>query len=445
VACLAEDPPRLAPHGEPTDLLPVDGMFDASSLSPHHDFILASVPGAASYISPSESFGNLAQAQHVRFAIDGDDSGGDFGRGAGDAAVSGDAEEYVDGYGGGGVGDPREFQQGQELISRIVYFCEDSNLEAAFELHIALRDRLMRGGVARVPITLPPLVLATLRVCARAGVAVADLSLPQGLLLARRCMHFVAETIDALKSAAPETALRLNLQSSMTAAVVYRRTANVAAASSDDETAVEADNVQQYVYENMSRAFEMFESGIVSGKAQFAALELIVGALGNVGPALDADVYDALAARTVKHAQRLLTRSDQCLALCASSGLFWTSSAPDGGEGVEESDGRRSVGSVLVCMNAALQAARGCVNDGERVLLLVDVGNRLVRLHEMGCTAAGSDGRLDEVLQLCRKILDERRAKSSIVGRAAAMRLTRLRKHIKSHPSAFVPLALKYA
>jgi hypothetical protein len=230
------------------------------------------------------------------------------------------------------------------------------------------------------------------------------------------------------------------------AAAVYAKTLTVAAASAGGAAAADADNVQQYVYENVSRAFEVFETGVVSGTAQFAALELIIAALASVGPALDAGVYDALAARTVKHSQRLLTRSDQCLALCACSGLFWTPQAPAGGGGGadDEADARRSVGSVLVCMNGALEAARGSVGDGERVLLLVDVGHRLVRLHEMGCAAAAGDGRLDEVLRLSAAVLNERRAKSSAVGRAAATRLNRLRKHIKTHPSAFAALALKH-
>lgn len=447
VSCLAEDPPRINDAGEVVSAgsqMSVEDMFDPSALSGHHRYVLSSVPGAVSFMNPTEPSGMSASSPEGGHGMD------DWKEKT--QEDEGEESEEVDGFGSAGVGDPRDFELGQELISRIVYFCEDRDLGAAFELHIALRERLMCGGKTRIPITLPPLVLASLFLCTSAGLAVSKLSMPNGLDLARRCLLFTVETVDTLRGVAAETALRLYLQISMTAAVVCQQTRTVAAATAGDSTVDDADTVQQYVYETLSRAFEVFETGIVSAESQFTALELLVAALATVAPALENEVYDALSSRTVKHAQRLLTRSDQCLALCACSGLFWTATVPEkvapvstqsdeNGNGYYDHQ-HRNVGSVLVCINGALDAARGCVNDGERVMLLLDVAHRVVRLQEMGCGSAAADGRLDEALRMTAEVLTERRAKSSVVGRAAWTRLTRLRKHIKAHPEAFASLAL---
>jgi Vacuolar protein sorting-associated protein 35 len=277
--------------------------------------------------------------------------------------------------------------------------------------------------------------------------------------------------VDVLHASSPEVALRLNLQAAIAAAVTFSTVMHPPSKETDhpsetcSESAVggraeDLEQIQQHIYQNVSRAFEVFESGIVTGKSQFTALELIVGTLVKVGGSLEPGLREALAARTVKHSKRLLTRSDQCLALCQCVDLFWcrvagsqlsrkpgrgmfynresvTAKAPAEGE-----DGLPAR-HVLDCVDSALSAARGCVNDGERVLLLLDIAHRLVRLHELGCTAASGDGRLDNVLLLTREILDERRAKNSIVGRTASTRLHRLCKHIRSHPNEYSVLALK--
>lgn len=451
VSSLAEDPPRLNEAGEVVSAsgqMSVEDMFDPSALSSHHHYVLASVPGAVSILNPKES-SDAAYTPGENWQGGGVDDWKENGQGQEDEDEDSGDE---DGFGGGGVGDPRDFQLGLELIARVVYFCESKDLSAAFELHVALRERLMRGGKTRIPITLPSLVLASLQLCSSAGLAASTLSMPNGLDLARRSLYFTVETVETLRTVAAHTALRLYLQISMTAAFVWKQTRIVVAATAGDSIGDDADVVQQYVYETLSRAFEVFETGIVSASSQFTALELLIAALSTVAPTLEDEVYDALASRIVKHAQRLLTRSDQCLALCACSSLFWTaaiaeetssSAQPDeNGDGFSEVH-HRNAGSVLLCINGALDAARGSVNAGERVMLLLDIAHKLVRLQEMGCSPAAADGRLNDALRMTAEVLTERRAKSSVVGRAALTRLTRLRKHIKAHPAAFASLALE--
>jgi Vacuolar protein sorting-associated protein 35 len=481
VACLVEECPRLDADGLPTqgdDAQDERGMFDASTLSSHHEFLLSSVPGAVSMINPMATSPSSAGSQyaptlsspafrytrcspfseHMAQNSDAVDASNVLGALPPGSAQGDDSDNEF-----------RDFVEGQELVSRIIYFCDDSDLENAFELYSAVRDRLFRGGPNRIAVTLPPLVMGILRLCRRSCYFAMKVENVSDLALSRRAMHFAVETVDALHAMSPEIALRLYLQVAVTAAVTFSDGRRCTGGDMRPSSVPSFDNgalvrdmecIQQHVYQNISRAFEVYESGIVTGKAQFVALELIVGTLVNVDNSLERGLHEALAARTVKHSKRLLTRSDQCLALCQCTDLFWcgpkrsplslkSSRAgyrdhESGGDELSK-DGESPPGTsqVLDCVDSALDAARGCVNDGERVLLLLDVAHRLVRLHELGCTTAAGGGRLDEVLRLSREILDERRAKNSIVGRTASTRLYRLQKYIKSNPNEYSFLALK--
>jgi hypothetical protein len=484
VACLVEESPRLDADGLPIrgdDAQDERGMFDASILSSHHEFLLSSVPGAVSMINPMVMSPTSAGCQYAPTS-----ASPSFRRTRSSSTSekipqSTDVVDASNGLGGmpdgSALGDDfdnefRDFVEGQELVSRMIYFLDTSDLENSFELYVAVRDRLFRGGPDRISVTLPPLVMGILRLCRRSCVFAMKVENSSNLALSRRSMDFAVETVDALYATSPEIALRLYLQISVTAAITYSEAKQC---TGDDmqppsepgfdtgKLMQDMDFIQQHVYQNISRAFEVYESGIVTGKAQFVALELIVGTLVNVGNSLEPGLREALASRTVKHSKRLLTRSDQCLALCQCTDLFWcgtTRRSPllrkkpgrspfrdhESGCDALSNDGESTPGTaqVLDCVDSALDAARGCVNDGERVLLLLDVAHRLVRLHELGCTTAAGCGRLDEVLRLSREILDERRAKNSIVGRAASTRLHRLQKFIKSNPNEYSFLALKH-
>lgn len=473
VKCLAEDPAHSQAdraHDSPEGSRGDDGMFDISSLSSHHSYVLSAIPGAAYYSAPGDTVhaassnpGAAAHGNHVRFANDTLDRAecGTMEDGASDLAFG---IEQVD---------SRDFVRGQELVSRIVYFCDDVDLGMAYSLHVALRDRLRRGGEARSRITLPPLVMSVLRLSVRAGAALRSVPTGNAFELTRKCLHFAFETTAYLRLSSPESSLRLHLQIAAAAAEILRQMTSMR--FSLEKEGFDLEVLQQYAYENLSRSFEVFETGVVSGKCQFVALELIIGYLVQVRIALEPGVYNALALRAVKHSRQLLTKSDQCLALCACADLFWVADRgvysekeadEERGERVNGSEsgsnnwsdgqnihGRiknsslkqfRDAGAVAMCMDDALDAARGCMSDGERVLLLMDIAHRLLKLIDMDCMDAADGGRLDELFRLSGSLLDERRVKGSAVGRAAVTRLNRLRKYVRAHPNEYSSLALKH-
>lgn len=353
----------------PTDELE-DGLsnayekFDVARLTHHHEYIIASMP-----------IGNDVSTQPTK-----------------EPARAQVKEE-----------DESTFRTNQELVARIIYLCEDSDVAAALLLHKTLQTELLQGGDKRTPITLPSLIFASLRLVLRAGEEQKKEESQPGKSnsweTVESILTFVAETISFLPPTPSSVLpLRVRLHVAGTAASLGRP-------------------VSRFVYDNISAAFVVYEQHVTSSREQYSALELIIVKLREVRDVLEPESFDALTSRTIKHSSRALTRSDQCVLLLHCAQLF---PAPDAEIQLE------SVNRSMDCVKRALQAAECCVNAAERVLLLLDVAQVCLGLQEGGVCDVCEDGLLNDVLKAIRLLLSGRRAKQSPLGKVAAGRYSRL-------------------
>ncbi|PXF41784.1 Vacuolar protein sorting-associated protein 35B [Gracilariopsis chorda] len=235
-----------------------DGMyqkFDMSTITYHHEYLLALMPVGSSTAPQLESSQSLS------------------------ADTSAISEE-----------DTEQFEKNQELVARIVYLCEDENIGEALSLYIVLRQELIRGGGKRLSITLPSLMFASLRLALRCSKTNCDGDLVE------RILSFAAESVELLPDSSALLALRLRLHIAGTAASLG--------------------GVSRFVYDNISSGFVAYEQHITTSRDQHKALQQIIATMGFVRDALPEDSFEALANRAIKHATRSLTRSDQCVLLC---------------------------------------------------------------------------------------------------------------------------------
>lgn len=343
--------------------------FDVTSLTHHHEYLLALIP---------QSHMSLAPARSTNAPKNGSVSGEDA------IVIEQRAME-----------DAASFQKHQELVARIVYLCDDSDVERALVLYTALRQELLRGGSRRVPITMPSLILASLRLALRCGTGDVKEVVDEILSFAGECVSLFPESSALL-------ALRLQLHVAATAASLGK-------------------HASRFVYDNLSAAFVLFEQHITTARDQHTALELIIVSLGQTGRVLEAEAFEALSSRAVKHASRSLTRSDQCVLLCQCAQLFPSERGSEAGS----------------CLERAGEAAGACMNAAERVLLLLDVSRTSVAVHETGAWDVTKEGRLAEIVRKVRGILSGRAAKSSPLGKLAAARYQRLVNHLRASSKAF--------
>lgn len=344
--------------------------FDVTSLTHHHEYLLALIPQSHMTLSPA-----ISAAKNMNGSVE-------------DAHL---VEQRA-------VEEASFFQHNQELVARIVYLCEDSDIESALLLYTTLRQELLHGGSRRVSITIPSLILAALRLALRCGSE-------DSKDLVDDILSFAGECVGLIPKSSALLALRLQLHVAEAAASLGK-------------------HASRFVYDNVSTAFVLFEQHITTARDQHTALELIIVALGQTRATLEAEAFDSLSSRAVKHATRSLTRSDQCVLLCLCAQLF------------AKEQGERS----LDCLQRAGEAAVACMNAAERVLLLLDVGRTAVAVHENGICDVTDNGRLAGIIRNVRGILSGRAAKSSPLGKLAAGRYQRLVNHLRAVSKLFAGL-----
>eukprot|EP00178_Gracilaria_changii_P003974 TRINITY_DN1607_c0_g1_i1.p1 TRINITY_DN1607_c0_g1~~TRINITY_DN1607_c0_g1_i1.p1 ORF type:complete len:863 (+),score=107.90 TRINITY_DN1607_c0_g1_i1:13830-16418(+) len=334
--------------------------FDVTSLTHHHEYLLALMP--VSHTNAVQRESSQSRALDLGSAVEEDEE---------------------------------QFESNQELVARIVYLCHDEDIAKSLTLYSVLRHELVRGGGKRISITLPSLVFASLRLALRCWES-ADTE-----KLVERILGFAAESIELLPNWSALLALRLRLHVAGTAASLI--------------------GGSRFVYDNISSGFVAYEDHITSSRDQHVALQQIIVTLGLVRDALPRDSFEALATRAMKHATRALTRSDQCILLCQCAKVV----------------GSWMGASGLAWLAKAQEAAECCVSAAERVLLMLDVANCAVRMHEMKVANVCEGQFLGEVLKKVRNMISLRRGKSSSMGKLVAGRYQTLVLYIKRELKLF--------
>ncbi|GJD11542.1 Vacuolar protein sorting-associated protein 35 [Galdieria sulphuraria] len=253
------------------------------------------------------------------------------------------------------------FEQVQVLVARIVYLLDETDSSSLFGLYRVIRRYLYRGGPRRTCITLPPLTFACLRLAHR-----------------RYKESTLPKTLSSLSEADAVTSLRLYLQGALALS----------------QCAFRNDTL---LYEFLARAYLLYEQELPTRE-------------------LEPDNYDTLSSKAVKHAAKLLTRADQCLALCACAQLFWTPWLMDASR-------------TFACLERAFRSAKSCLALGERSLLFVDILNASMNLYESGCM----DIHLEFFVDIIHHVQEvtNRMGNESSIGKAASARLTRAMNYMR--------------
>lgn len=327
--------------------------FDAGSITHHHEYLLALIP----------------QGQWT-----GATGGGDVVQ---EAVAEEDEEDRL--------------WKHQELVARIVYLCDATETEQGLELYTALRGELAQGGSKRMAITMPSLIMASLRLALRAHAK------KEGDEMIERLVRFSGESVGLVGDGDALLALRLHGQVARTASAVGL-------------------SGRRHVYENICGMYVRYERDLATARAQYMGLELIIGTVAMTSSGLEQEMREAVRKRAVMHARRMLTRSDQCVLLgrCAE---MWSN-----GEEMGE------------CLTSALESAMECMNGAERVLLLLDVCRAAVRVGE-GDKTGGEV--LEKAMKEARGILGGRAARMSGVGKLAGARYSRVVAYVRARAKRF--------
>jgi len=245
-----------------------------------------------------------------------------------------------------------EFDQEQHLMAQLFHLIKHEDTDTHFKLYAASRKHFGQGGTQRIEYTLPPLVFGSLelvkRVNKREVAQDAELNVKT-----KQVFGFVHQTILVLSPHYPDLALRLFLQSALMA----------------DTCGFEA-----ICYEFVAQAFIAYEDEIYDSKAQFLAINYLVGCLQNF-TVFGTENYDTLVSKATQHCAKLLKKPDQCRAVYNCSHLFWP--------GDDSKPGHRDEKRVLACLQRSLKIANACM--GHQVHLFVEILNKYLYFFDKKC------------------------------------------------------------
>mmetsp|Transcript_15148 Transcript_15148/g.62085 ORF Transcript_15148/g.62085 Transcript_15148/m.62085 type:complete len:720 (-) Transcript_15148:1212-3371(-) len=279
-----------------------------------------------------------------------------------------------------------EMDAGQQRVGRIVHLLDSSSPERLFVFHRMCFDRFREAGEKNLRLTLPPLVFASLRLAFS--------------WMSSKALEQALEMINCLEEFNPKKALRFYLEMTKTAKSI-------------------GGSARAYVLHCIERALEVLETRIVDSREQLRSLTLITSTTTAVGGSMAAVDYENLCQSIVKAGSQLLTRRDQCTALCDATELFWNDET--GNDAIR----------VVECLGMAIDSADAVVSGFERTFLYCDIFNRTTTLFELGCNEVASK-EVGQLLAISKNLLDEMGPTSKV--HAAKKRLARAEKYALNNP-----------
>ncbi|KAI8818650.1 vacuolar protein sorting-associated protein 35 [Fimicolochytrium jonesii] len=275
----------------------------------------------------------------------------------------------------------------QNMIAKLVHLVKTrtGNAEKEFALLSTARKHFGEGGDIRIRFTLPPLIIALIRLGRkyRTGNEEEDEAASEKLSF---LFKFIHQTISSMSKARehfgddydadslfkddnPGPSNSSKIGSGLMAPPEMSLRLNLMAATAADEAGFE-----ELSYEFFVQAFTVYEESISESKAQLLAITLIIGSLYSTS-VFGYENYETLITKAAVHCSRLLKRVDQCRALMLVSHLFWgDDTKPRDDTKPVYRDGRR----VMECLQKALKIADTVMEKNLNVELFVEVLERYV-------------------------------------------------------------------
>ncbi|KAJ1982981.1 retromer complex subunit Vps35 [Dimargaris verticillata] len=270
-----------------------------------------------------------------------------------------------------GLLDDEDYAEDQGLLARLIHLFALTDPEGQLELLVSTQRTLLDSGDF-IRFTYPPIVTQALQLLRRLAYGhEGPLEESQATTIFKFVHRVIALLNDRVGGPTSETALRLFLLVGQAA----------------DEYGYE-----EMAYEFFVQAFTVYEENISESRAQFQALNQIIGALYTTRT-FDEDNYDTLVRKCIMHSNKLLKRPDQCRAMYMSSHLLWRMGPAEGAEEVDATEAtapstnasvklHRNGQKVLETLQKATKLADACLDSVTNVELLVEILDQYVYYFE---------------------------------------------------------------
>ncbi|KAJ3326284.1 Vacuolar protein sorting-associated protein 35 [Boothiomyces sp. JEL0866] len=273
----------------------------------------------------------------------------------------------------------------QQLVAKLVHLIKADNVgpKDQFNLLTAARNHFKESGDIRVRFTIAPVVNSMLLLAKSFSKSKDKAHLDEILkgihstigILARAREYYSEEENDSplfheeAQHYQPSGKIAKGLSSPPEISLkLYLLGAQVADITEQEEMS----------YEFLVEAFTVYEEAISESRAQFNAINQIIGTLQKT-TVFGFENYETLITKCAVHCSRLLKRADQSRGIALVSPLFW---ANDSTKRHEEKPAYRNGKRVLECLQKALKIADSVMDPAISVGLFVEILERYLWFFE---------------------------------------------------------------
>ncbi|KAF8360867.1 vps-35 [Pristionchus pacificus] len=270
-----------------------------------------------------------------------------------------------------------DFQDEQNTLGKAIHLVrfDGDDPDGQFLLLSLVRKLVGRGGIHRIPFTLPSLLfalfkLATLYKEKKCDVENWDMKMRKVMILAMNCIKKLHEI--GGKSDIP---LRLYIEAALVTDTI----------PFEDSPSI--------VYEFLSKSLSIVEEELSDSRSRLSSLFTLTCAIEKTRSLSHDDVLK-LANHIALISSNLFKKADQVRALCSCASLFWSTRYRDeDGEEKEMRDGEK-VHSVLT---RALKMGAQCMEPIVQVELLIDILTVMYSFYSDGCNQITEDSIVEVV------------------------------------------------
>jgi vacuolar protein sorting-associated protein 35 len=241
--------------------------------------------------------------------------------------------------------DDFEFEEEQQTLAKLVHLVKADSPDEQLRILLALKTAFAEGGDKRIIHTFPSLIFGFVKLLRG--------ELPENF---PEVLKVLFDLISRVRTLNPELALRLYLE--VTTVLQF----------ADHDRSLE-----ERAYEFAAEALIIYEEEISVSEAKQTALQLITGTLASL-TYFGEENHDTLISNTAQYSARLLKKQDQCIAITASSHMFW-------------SDQGQNERRVVECLKKALKIADLCMSNPQNMWLFVLILNKYLYFIDQGVSA----------------------------------------------------------
>jgi len=195
-----------------------------------------------------------------------------------------------------------EFEEVQNNVAKIVHLLSFEDHGQEYKAITILNNAFVKGGAARMRITIPSLIWALYRLSSKMSFSLDEDQFRSDSI---KVYDLAFQLIESVIGVAPEYSIRLLLNGALAV----------------NKNGIEGEEIERIILKYIAKAFSIYYEEIANSNSKLRLLSSIIGTLEKIN-LLSPNNFNELAKQTIQTCTKLLRKQDQCKSILMYSHIF---------------------------------------------------------------------------------------------------------------------------